>query len=64
MKKKKETQEPIIEQILDGLFDHLHTHDEFDEETISNLRELANKGDLQKHQQVVKTIKVLPAHQE
>jgi hypothetical protein len=48
----------LIDQIYDELFANIEKHDEFDEETIKTLKQLASKGELKKHGKVVGAIKV------
>ena len=57
----KNLNKPLVEQIYDELFSNIKKHVEFSEETITELKQLASKGELKKHGKVIEAIKVTVA---
>ena len=57
MKHEDFSKKPLVEQIYDELFDNIEKHNEFDEETIKTMKQLALKGELKKHGKVMENIK-------
>ena len=47
----------LVEQIIDQMFVHIEGHEEFDNEAINKLRQLALSGDLKKSTRIVTIIK-------
>jgi len=61
MKNEDFSKKPLVEQIYNELFVNIEKHDEFDEETVKTLMELAMKGELKKSSKVMQTIKLTTA---
>ena len=57
MAKEYRIQKPLIEQILDEMFDDIKRRDEFDAQAILSLTELAKMGGLKKPQKLAKILK-------
>ncbi len=56
--KNDDLSKPLVEQIYDELFANIEKYDEFGEEAIKTLKQLASKGELKKHGKVMGAIKV------
>lgn len=54
------TDKPLVEQILDDMFYHIAQQAEFDSDTVSKLRQLAETTRLAKSDQIVEVIKAGP----
>lgn len=51
-------EKPLIEQIVDEMLNIIEKQEEFDPQTITNLKSLALDGKLTKKTQVIETIKL------
>ena len=58
--KKSRVQKPLVEDILDQMFAELERREEFDPETIENLRKLRTEGTLKKTTKVREVVKPKP----
>jgi hypothetical protein len=56
--KNDDLRKPLVEQIYDELFANIEKHDEFNEETIKTMKQLASKSELKKYGKVMEAIKV------
>ena len=57
MSKNNKSPKPIIDRIYDEMFSLLNVDDNFDENIIQNLKDLACKGYLQKEKMVYETLR-------
>jgi hypothetical protein len=62
--KNDDLSKPLVEQIYDELFANIEKHDEFNEETIKTLKQLASKGELKKPAKVMEAIKTTVAKKD
>jgi hypothetical protein len=58
MDKADSGQGSLVEQIMVEMFENIEGHEEFDEETIQNLKHLSQSGEIKRHSQVVAIVKV------
>lgn len=60
MTDKNLIEKPLIQQIFYEMFANIEARDEFDQETVQNLKQLATAGNLHKPAKVIKAIKSTP----